>query len=79
MQTIISGNNDQFSEYGYMDHTRKNGSILEKLVTLEIMRQTLKNWSRIRNRSQKEKWATLGKSRNTSKNGSHRKCLLIGR
>ena len=61
-----------------MDHTRKTGSTLEKWVTLEIIGHTLKNWSRIRNRSQKEKWATFGKSRNTSKNGSHGKCLLIG-
>ena len=56
----------------YMDHTRKNGSILEKLVTLEIMRHTFKNWSIIRHGSQSEKWVTLGKSGNSSK--SHRKC-----
>ena len=60
-----------------MDHTRKNGSTLEKWFTLEIMGHTLKNWSRIRNGSQSHKWVTLGKSRNTSKNVSHGNCLLI--
>ena len=61
-----------------MDHTRKNGLTLEMWFTLEIMGHTLKNLSRIRNGSQSQKWVTLGKSCNSSKNGSHRKSLLIG-
>ena len=62
-----------------MDQERKTGSTLEKWVTFEVMGHTLKNRSRIRNGSQSDKWVTLGKSHNTSKNGSHRKCLKIGR
>ena len=56
---------------GKMGHTWKNGSHLEKLVTLEKWVTVRKMGHTWKNGSHLEKWVTVRKMGRTWKNGSH--------